>query len=248
MPVETRDLTGTVVLVTGAGAGIGAAITTLLLEAGARVVLVDRDPAAAAAVAATWPADQVLVQQADVRVAADLDRAVDAAVARWGRFDSAVCNAGIGAFGGILDVADEMLDAIVDVNLMGTVRTVRAAVRHFDTRPGGGDLVIVASVAGLGSAGGNESVYAAAKHGQVGLAISLDRELRHRGIRVSTIAPAAVNTGFADGLGRVAGDPVKDTFLLPSDVAGAVVTVLAQPRRVRTALWTLWSMDETPAS
>ena len=104
--------------------------------------------------------------------------------------------------------------------------------------------MIVASVAGLGTASGQESVYAATKFGQVGLAISLDRELRSRGIRVSTIAPAAVNTGFADGLGRTAGDPVKQTYLAPADVAHAVSTTLAQPRRMRTALWSMWSMSE----
>ncbi|GMA84894.1 hypothetical protein GCM10025868_01440 [Angustibacter aerolatus] len=63
-------------------------------------------------------------------------------------------------------------------------------------------------------------------------------------MRVSTIAPAAVNTGFADGLGRTAGDPLKDTYLSPLDVGSAVVTVLRQPRRMRTALWSMWSMAE----
>ena len=117
-------------------------------------------------------------------------------------------------------------------------------MEHFDTAGAGGDIVIVASVAGLGSASGQESVYAATKFGQVGLAISLDRELRPRGIRVSTIAPAAVNTGFADGLGRTAGDPVKESYLTPADVANAVTTTLTQPRRMRTALWSMWSMSE----
>jgi 3-oxoacyl-[acyl-carrier protein] reductase len=121
---------------------------------------------------------------------------------------------------------------------------VRAAVEHYDHRGGGGDLVIVASVAGLGSASGQESVYASSKYGQVGLAISVDRELRSRGIRVSTIAQAAVNTGFADGVGRTADDPIKNSYLLPFDVGAAVVTVLQQPRRMRTAPWTLWSMSE----
>ena len=137
------------------------------------------------------------------------------AVERWGRLDSVVCNAGIGVFGGILDYPDERLAAIVDTNVLGTVWAVRAAVEQFDAAGAGGDIVIVASVAGLGTASGQESVYAATKFGQVGLAISLDRELRPRGIRVSTIAPAAVNTGFADGLGRTAGDPVKQTYLAP---------------------------------
>ena len=148
------------------------------------------------------------------------------------------------SIGYILDHSDERLAAILDTNLAGTVWVVRAAVAHFDSRPGGGDIVVVASVAGLGSASGQESVYAGSKYGQVGLAISLDRELRPRGIRVSTIAPAAVNTTFADGFGRTAGDPVKDSYLAPDDVAAAVTFTLTQPRRMRTALWSLWSMAE----
>lgn len=245
MAAELRDLTESVVLVTGAGAGIGAAIARQLLEAGARVVLADLDPAKAESVAADWPAERTLVTAMDVRSADDAKAAVAAAVECWGRFDSLVCNAGIGVFGSILDYPDEKLAAIVDTNLLGRVWAVRAAVAHLDSRSGGGDLVIVASVAGLGGAGGTEAVYAASKFGQVGLAISLDRELRPRGIRVSTIAPAAVNTGFADGLGRTEGDPIKDSYLAPDDVAFAVTTVLQQPRRMRTALWTLWSMSES---
>jgi NAD(P)-dependent dehydrogenase (short-subunit alcohol dehydrogenase family) len=245
MPVETRDLNESVVLVTGAGDGIGAATATLLMEAGARVVLADLSTDRAALVAQEFPTNQWLISTMDVRSSSDARATVAAAVERWGRLDSLVCNAGIGAFGQILDQPDERLAAIVDTNLLGTVWPVRAAVEHYDNRPGGGDIVIVASVAGLGSASGNEAVYAASKFGQVGLAISLDRELRPRGIRISTIAPAAVNTKFADGLGRVAGDPAKLDFLDPTDIAHAIVVVLQQPRRMRTALWTLWSMSES---
>jgi NAD(P)-dependent dehydrogenase (short-subunit alcohol dehydrogenase family) len=243
VPAERRDLTDTVVMITGAGAGIGAATATLLLEAGARVVIADLNPAAVQALAQQWPADQVIAQEMNVRAPADAHAAVDAAIARWGRLDSVICNAGIGAFGSILDYTDDQLSAIVDTNLLGTIWAVRAATRHFKQH-GEGDIVIVASVAGLGSASGEESVYAASKYGQVGLAISLDRELRPHGIRVSTIAPAAVNTGFADGAGRTTGDPVKNSYLSPPDIATAIVTVLQQPRRMRTALWTLWSMSE----
>lgn len=244
MHVEQRDLSDSVVLVTGAGAGIGAATAELLADQGARVVVADRDPDAATTLAARLATGRALARTMDVRSPDDARATVAAAVEHWGRLDSIVCNAGVGVFGGILDYTDEHLARIVDTNLLGTVWAVRAAVDHFDTTGEGGDIVIVASVAGLGSASGQESVYAASKFGQVGLAISLDRELRPRGIRVSTIAPAAVNTGFADGLGRTAGDPIKDSYLTPADVAHAVSTVLAQPRRMRTALWTLWSMSE----
>lgn len=244
MHVEQRDLSDSVVLVTGAGAGIGAATAELLTDQSARVVVADRDIDAATTLAARLPTGRALARSMDVRSPDDARATVAAAVEHWGRLDSIVCNAGVGVFGGILDYTDEQLARIVETNLLGTVWAVRAAVDHFDTNGEGGDIVIVASVAGLGSASGQESVYAASKFGQVGLAISLDRELRPRGIRVSTIAPAAVNTGFADGFGRTAGDPIKDSYLTPVDVAHAVSTVLAQPRRMRTALWTLWSMSE----
>ena len=244
MHVETRDLTDTVVLVTGAGAGIGAATAELLTDRGARVVVGDRDLDAATALTDRLPEGRALPRAMDVRSPDDARAAVRAALERWGRLDSVVCNAGIGVFGGILEYPDERLAAIVDTNVLGTVWAVRAAVEQFDAAGAGGDIVIVASVAGLGTASGQESVYAASKFGQIGLAISLDRELRPRGIRVSTIAPAAVNTGFADGLGRTAGDPVKESYLLPADVAHAVATTLAQPRRMRTALWSMWSMSE----
>ncbi|MEW1960375.1 SDR family oxidoreductase [Kineococcus sp. NPDC059986] len=250
MPAERRDLTGTVVLVTGAGAGIGAATARQLLDSGVRVVLADLDPAKAAAVAASFPAEQFLAVALDVRSPDAARQVVAEAVGRFGRLDSVVCNAGIGVFGGICDYSDDVLQAIVDTNLLGTVWAVRAAVQHFDARAAagdaGGDVVLVASVAGLGTGGALEAVYGASKHGQVGLATSLAREVRERGIRVSTIAPAAVNTGFADGVGRTEGDPVKDGFLAPDDVAFAVVTVLEQPRRMRTALWSMWSMAEQP--
>ena len=99
------------------------------------------------------------------------------------------------------------------------------------------------SVAGL-RGGGHEAVYAATKSAQVGLAGALDRELAPRGIRVTGICPAATRPEFAMGYGRTPGMPGMDGWLTADDVAGAVVTVLRQPRRMRTQLWTMWSMSE----
>jgi 3-oxoacyl-[acyl-carrier protein] reductase len=108
---------------------------------------------------------------------------------------------------------------------------------------GGGDIVVIASVAGL-RGGGNEAVYAATKFAQVGLAGAVDREVREEGIRITTICPAAVATEFAIGRGRTEGDPWLNGVLDADDVAAAIVTVLSQPRRMRTQIWTLWSMVE----
>jgi short-subunit dehydrogenase len=108
---------------------------------------------------------------------------------------------------------------------------------------GGGDVVVVASVAGL-RGGGHEPAYAATKFAQVGLAGAVDRELREKGVRVMTIAPAAVSTEFAIGSGRDAGAAWLDDVMKPEDVAAAIVYALGQPRRLRTTLWSMWSAAE----
>jgi short-subunit dehydrogenase len=108
---------------------------------------------------------------------------------------------------------------------------------------GGGDIVIVASVAGLRGAG-DEAVYAATKFAQVGLAGGLDRELRESGIRVSTICPGGTATEFAMGAGRTPDMPGLADMMSADDVAAAVATVLMQPRSMRTLVWSMRSIHE----
>lgn len=242
MPAQTRDLTDTVVAITGASAGIGAASARLLVEAGARVAVQARRKERLDDLIAELGADNVLAVAGDVQDPAAATALVEAAVSAYGRLDSIVVNAGIGMYGGILDRSDADLQTMMRTNFEGTVWAVRAAVRHF--RPAGaGDVVIVSSVAGL-RGGADEAVYAATKFAQVGLAGALDRELREDGIRVTAICPAGVETEFAIGAGRTEGDPSLADYLRPEDVAYAVTTVLQQPRRVRTTQWQLWSMGQ----
>lgn len=243
MPAPIRDLSSTVVAITGASSGIGAATARALVEAGARVALGARRVDRLKELAGELGEDRVFAASLDVRDPAGQRTFIAEVVERFGRLDSVVANAGLGRYGGILDGDDEDMRTILDTNLDGTVWTVRAAVEQFRRGGDGGDVVIVASVAGL-RGGGNEAVYAASKFGQVGLAGSLDREVRAEGIRVSTICPAGVKTEFAIGGGRDEGDPALDDFLQPEDVAAAIVTVLSQPRRVRTTLWAMYSMAE----
>jgi NADP-dependent 3-hydroxy acid dehydrogenase YdfG len=243
MPAEIRDLSGTVVAITGATAGIGAAAASLLVEAGANVAISGRRQDRLDALAAQLGTDRVVAVPGDVRVPEDSAALVHAALDRWGRLDSVVPNAGIGMYGSILDYPDEEIARMVDTNFTGTVWSVRAAVPAMLETTGGGDVVIVSSVAGL-RGGGDEAVYAATKFAQVGLAGALDRELRERGVRVTAICPAGVETEFALGTGRTAGDPSLAAYLRPEDVAHAIVTVLQQPRRVRTTLWAMWSMGQ----
>jgi NADP-dependent 3-hydroxy acid dehydrogenase YdfG len=237
-----RDLTGTVVSITGATSGIGRETARQLVAEGALVALGGRRTDRLDALVTELGADNAVAVAMDVRSPADNARLVAAAVDRWGRLDSVVANAGIGLYGGILDQTDEQLTTMMDTNFAGTVWTVRAALAPM-LAGGGGDVVIVSSVAGF-RGGADEAVYAGTKHAQVGLAGSLDRELREQGVRVTLICPAGTATEFAVGAGRTQDDPRFAQWLTPADVAEAVLTTLHQSRTLRTGIWTLWSMGQ----
>ncbi|MEA3501918.1 MAG: SDR family oxidoreductase [Actinomycetota bacterium] len=236
-----RELTDLTVAITGASSGIGAATARALAFEGASVVLgarrVDRLDDLAAELG-----PKVAVVEMDVREPADSARLVGQAYASFGRLDALVANAGIGAYGGIMDLSDEQLREMMDTNIAGTVWPIRAAVPGF-ADAGGGDIVIVGSVAGLRGAG-DEAVYAATKFAQVGLAGGLDRELRESGIRVSMIAPGGTATEFAMGAGRTPDMPGLADMMRAEDVAEAVVTVLKQPLSMRTLIWSMRSVKE----
>ena len=274
--METRSLEGQVVLVTGATSGIGAACARALAAAGARVAAGGRREDRLKSLADEVGRDKILPVRMDVRSPADSLRFAEAAVSEFGRVDALIANAGIGAYGSILDHSDDVLATMIDTNVSGTIWPIRAALPHMLDKnadgqvPGraghsggrragaqqaghdgdghqqdgyAGDIVIIASVAGL-RGGGHEAVYAATKFAQVGLAGALDRELAPRGIRVTSICPAATQTEFAMGYGRTPDMPELEAWLEPDDVADAVLTVLRQPRRMRTQLWSMWSMSE----
>jgi 3-oxoacyl-[acyl-carrier protein] reductase len=236
-----EDLKDAVVVITGASAGIGQATARELARAGARVVLGARRRERLEALEAEFPGQAVAVEM-DVRSPDDSRRLVREAVDRFGRVDSLVANAGIGMYGGILDRTDDELATMLDTNIAGTVWPIRAAVPEM-LKTGRGDIVIVASVAGF-RGGADEAVYASTKFAQVGLAGSLDRELRDKGIRVTTIGPAGTATEFAIGAGRTEDMPELRAYLKPEDIAFAIRTVLEQPRRIRTQYWTIWSMAQ----
>jgi NADP-dependent 3-hydroxy acid dehydrogenase YdfG len=237
-----RDLTGTVVAITGATAGIGRETARLLVEEGARVALGGRRVDRLDELVDELGDQNAIGVPMDVRLPADNARLIAAAVARWGRLDSVIPGAGIGMYGGILDRTDEQLATMMDTNYAGTVWTVRAALPPM-LAAGGGDVVIISSVAGF-RGGADEAVYAGTKHAQVGLAGALDRELREQGVRVTLICPAATATEFAVGAGRMAADPRSADWLSPTDVAAAIVTTLRQPRTMRTSIWTMWAMGQ----
>lgn len=245
MPAPSRSLVDTVIAITGAGGGIGSAAARLALEAGANVVVGDLKEAGLAALQAQWGKDRVAFAIGDITLEETSDALIATGVEAFGRVDSVVANAGVGFYGGLLDYAAEQVRLMIDVNVLGTVWLSRAGVRQFRAQGDGGDVVIMGSVAGLLIGGGKEAVYAATKGAQINFGYALDRELRAEGIRTTVIAPAGVNTPFAAGDGRF-GDlaPEDGPFMDTGDIAGAIIYTLTQPRRMRTELWTMWSLAE----
>jgi NADP-dependent 3-hydroxy acid dehydrogenase YdfG len=226
-------MNGKVALVTGASGGIGAAVARKLHEAGASVGLLSRR------------GDDLgigLGLECDVSDRTAVEKATAAVVDRFGRLDVAVANAGVGAYGPFLELDPEQVEAMIDVNLKGTLYTAAATLPHL-IASGEGDFVSLASVAGVRAFPG-ETVYNASKFGQVGFTRSLDHELREKGVRATCICPGGVHTEFAIGTGREHADPELQEMLTPDEVADVVLFAITRPRSMRVLTTTFRPMNE----
>jgi len=229
------ELEGKVALVTGASGGIGASVARSLHEAGARVGLLSRR-------GDDLGLDGALGVSCDVSDRDPVERATVAVVEAFGRLDIAVANAGVGAYGPFLELDPEQLEAMIDVNLKGTLYTAAATLPHL-VASGEGDFVSLASVAGVRAFPG-EAVYNASKFGQVGFTRALDHELREHGVRSTCICPGGVHTDFAIGSGRERGDPELEGMMTPDEVAEVVLFAITRPRGVRILTTTLRPVSE----
>jgi 3-oxoacyl-[acyl-carrier protein] reductase len=219
-----HDLKGRVALVTGAGRGIGAATAHALAGQGVHLGLASRrgeDPGIEGA----------LIRACDVRDPASIQAMVDATVARFGRLDIVIGNAGVGAYGPFLDLPAEQIEEMIDINVKGLIYTVRAALPHL-LKSDAADLVTVASEAGRRGLP-YEAVYCSSKFAQVGLTAALDHELREQGVRCTSVCPGGVATDFAMGRGRTPDMPQLAGMMRPDDVAEAILFVLTRPRSMR---------------
>jgi NADP-dependent 3-hydroxy acid dehydrogenase YdfG len=226
---------GKVALITGASGGIGAAVARKLHQAGASVGLLSRR-------GDDLGLERSLGLACDVRDRGAVGSAADAVVDRFGRLDVVVANAGLGAYGPFLELDPERLEAMIDVNLKGTLYTAAATLPHL-IAAGEGDFVSLASVAGLRALPG-EAVYNASKFGQVGFTRALDHELRERGVRATSICPGGVKTNFAIGAGREEGDSELEGMLTPDEVAEVVLFTVTRPRGMRILTTSFRPMTE----
>lgn len=202
------SLEGRVALVTGAARGQGRAHAIRLANEGADIIAVDvcapisttiRYPAATSdelvetARAVEDSGRKALVREIDIRNLVDLQQLVADAVDQFGRLDIVVANAGVLSFGRLWEMSEEHWDTVIDVNLSGTWRTLRATVPAMVNLGNGGSIIIVSSTTGLKATPGNGH-YSASKHGLVGLTNALAVELGEYGIRVNSVHPYAVST------------------------------------------------------
>jgi short-subunit dehydrogenase len=217
-------LNGKVALVTGASAGIGAAVAERLAEAGARVVVHGRDAERAAEVATRLGGVPVLGDLALPGVAAGV---ADAALAVHGRIDVLVANAGLGWSGPFVQMRAEEIDHLVALDLLAPLQLVRCLLPSMVERRSG-HVALVGSIAGRTAVAG-EAVYAATKAALDIFAESLRLEIRGSGVFVSLTLPGVVDTGFFSARGRPY-DRKRPRPVPAADVARALVGGIANDR------------------
>jgi NAD(P)-dependent dehydrogenase (short-subunit alcohol dehydrogenase family) len=228
-----------VAIVTGAGAGIGAAIAQRLVEAGARVVVTDLQAERVHQVAKELDAIRpgaAIGLAADVSDAADIQRSIDAAAEAWGPVDLYVANAGIGQGVG-LDATEDDWHRVLEVNVLAHVRAAKLLVPAWLER-GAGYFLVTASAAGLLTQIGS-ATYSVSKHGAVAFAEWLSITYGDRGIAVSCLCPMGVKTAgltgasdASDAVVRQAAKAVTDSgrVLEPLDVADSVMEAIGDER------------------
>lgn len=233
MPL-TRPLAESVVVVTGASGGIGAATAVAVASQGAAVVLAARRGDALEAVAARCAAvgGRGLAVPTDVTDPVAVKEVAAAARSSFGRLDAWVNNAGVGLYAGLADAPLDEVRRVVDVNLFGYLHGVQAAVPELRAA-GGGVIVNVASVLSdvtvpfMGA-------YNITKHATRGLSDTLRQELGPNGpISVCTVLPASVDTPFYRDAANRSGRAVRPMppVYRPATVARTILKVLRRPRR-----------------
>jgi SDR family mycofactocin-dependent oxidoreductase len=256
---------GKVALITGAARGQGRSHAIRLAEEGAEIIAIDLCgqigsvpyPLASAGdleetVRLVEELDHRCVAvQADVRNSGQMQAAVATGLSELGHIDVVCANAGIGSFGSAWELSDEMWQDVIDTNLTGVWRTLKAVIPTLIDQGTGGSIVITSSVAGL-EGFANLAHYVSAKHGVVGLMRTLVNELSPHRIRVNCVNPTTVDTPMIDNaaayavFGATSKEGMGQTMLMLNalqvpwveaiDVSNAVLFLASDESRYVTGL------------
>ena len=235
---------GKVALITGAARGQGRSHALRLAEEGADIIAVDLcDQLDSVPYALATPGDlaetakrvedldrRVLTRQADVRDLGQLQAAVAEGVSEFGHLDIVCANAGIASTGPGWELSEQAWQEMIDVNLTGVWKTLRAAVPQLIEQGTGGSIILTSSIFGL-EAGANVAHYVAAKHGVTGLMRTFAVELAPHRIRVNSVHPTTVDTDM------IQNEAVYQLFL---GVEGATRTDAEVGMKVLNALPIPW--------
>ena len=227
-----QQLTGKVVIITGASSGIGAATARALAPLGCKLTLAARSTDRLEALADELGRESVLVLPTDVTVGAQVVRMVEETVAHFGRVDVLFANAGIYIPGQAAEGDPDAWANLMDVNIDGVLRGVHAVLPHMMAQKSG-DILVTSSISGFVDIHW-EPVYSASKHAIQGFVHTLRRQVAGHNIRVGAIAPGMVANelwGFTDPAG-IAEMVEKHASLTSEDVAEAVIFMLSRPPHV----------------
>lgn len=233
-----QPLAGKVALVTGASSGIGEATAFALAKAGASVAVAARRADRLAGLVSRIEAagGKALALTGDMAKQDDAIGVVDETVRRLGRIDILINSAGIMESGGIEGADLDLYRKVIDINLLGTVYTSRAAIPHM-LKQGVGDIVTISSLAGR-KGGAMTNAYSASKHAVNSMTDAMRQELGDRNIRVSILMPGATKTEVGDSITdpnwrkAIQAHVSKEGAVMPEEIADTLVFMMSMPRHV----------------
>mgnify|MGYP003638634204 CR=1 FL=1 len=246
-----NGLAGKVALVTGASSGIGEAAARSLAAAGAQVVVSARRAQKLDALVAEIGDNggKAAALAGDVSREEDAFSMIEDTIEKFGRIDILVNSAGIIDAGGLENLSIDQWQRVIDVNLMGTIYTCKAALPQMKAQ-GEGDIINLSSTAGRRAAG-LMGAYSTSKFGLTGFTEGLRQEIGNHGVRVSIIEPGATETEVAEGISDPA---MRDAMRIhvarkgvmqPSDIADAILFIVGLPRRANVSQILIRPTDDT---